>query len=62
MQDKRYELTIQLVTGRVWRGSAFGGARGRTDVEHQIGIWMERLIDDMITHTMHLKRLMKHLF
>jgi len=42
---------FQLVTGRVWRGSAFGGARGRTDVPTIVDMYMEgRLnIDDLIT-------------
>ena len=50
---------FQLVTGRVWKGSAFGGARGRTDVP-QIGGWdMDGKIniDDLITHTMPLERI-----
>jgi S-(hydroxymethyl)glutathione dehydrogenase/alcohol dehydrogenase len=43
---------FQLVTGRVWRGSAFGGARGRTDVPKLIDWMMEGRIqvDDLITH------------
>lgn len=47
---------FQLVTGRVWRGSAFGGARGRTDVPKIVDWYMEGKIniDDMITHTMPL--------
>lgn len=50
---------FQLVTGRVWRGSAFGGARGRTDVPTIVDMYMEgRLnIDDLITHTMPLERI-----
>lgn len=50
---------FQLVTGRVWRGSAFGGARGRTDVPAIVDMYMEgRLnIDDLITHTMPLERI-----
>ena len=45
---------FQLVTGRSWRGTAFGGARGRTDVPKIVDWYMEgRLnIDDLITHTM----------
>jgi Zn-dependent alcohol dehydrogenase len=48
-----------LVTGRVWRGSAFGGARGRTDVPKIVDWCMEGKIniDDLITHTMPLDRL-----
>lgn len=44
---------FQLVTGRVWRGSAFGGARGRTDVPKIVDWYMDGKIniDDMITHT-----------
>src|SRR5271154_3729118 len=47
---------FQLVTGRVWRGTAFGGARGRTDVPKIVDWYMERKIeiDPMITHTMPL--------
>ncbi|MEM9840951.1 MAG: S-(hydroxymethyl)glutathione dehydrogenase/class III alcohol dehydrogenase [Pseudomonadota bacterium] len=47
---------FQLVTGRVWRGSAFGGARGRTDVPRIVDMYMEGRIniDDLITHTMPL--------
>ena len=50
---------FQLVTGRVWRGSAFGGARGRTDVPTIVDWYMEgRLnIDDLITHTLPLERI-----
>ena len=45
---------FQLVTGRVWKGSAFGGARGRTDVPKIVDLYMEGKIniDDLITHTM----------
>jgi S-(hydroxymethyl)glutathione dehydrogenase/alcohol dehydrogenase len=47
---------VQLVTGRVWRGTAFGGARGRTDVPKIVDWYMEGKIniDDLITHTMAL--------
>jgi S-(hydroxymethyl)glutathione dehydrogenase/alcohol dehydrogenase len=47
---------FQLVTGRVWRGTAFGGARGRTDVPQIVDWYMEGKIniDDLITHTMPL--------
>ena len=47
---------FQLVTGRVWRGTAFGGARGRTDVPKIVDWYMEGKIniDDLITHTMPL--------
>jgi S-(hydroxymethyl)glutathione dehydrogenase / alcohol dehydrogenase len=47
---------FQLVTGRQWKGSAFGGARGRTDVPKIVDWYMEgRLnIDDLITHTLPL--------
>jgi len=45
---------FQLVTGRVWKGSAFGGARGRTDVPKIVDWYMEGRIDidDLITHTL----------
>ncbi|WP_437639539.1 S-(hydroxymethyl)glutathione dehydrogenase/class III alcohol dehydrogenase [Sorangium sp. So ce854] len=47
---------FQLVTGRVWKGSAFGGARGRTDVPRIVDWYMEGKIkiDELITHTMPL--------
>ncbi|KAF0674708.1 S-(hydroxymethyl)glutathione dehydrogenase/class III alcohol dehydrogenase [Profundibacterium mesophilum] len=47
---------FQLVTGRVWRGTAFGGARGRTDVPKIVDWYMDGKIeiDPMITHTMSL--------
>ena len=50
---------FQLVTGRVWRGSAFGGARGRTDVPKIVDWYMEGKIniDDLITHTMPLEKI-----
>ncbi|MCC0035429.1 MAG: S-(hydroxymethyl)glutathione dehydrogenase/class III alcohol dehydrogenase [Hoeflea sp.] len=48
---------FQLVTGRSWRGTAFGGARGRTDVPKIVEWYMEGKIeiDPMITHTMSLE-------
>ncbi|HHS83006.1 MAG TPA: S-(hydroxymethyl)glutathione dehydrogenase/class III alcohol dehydrogenase [Devosia sp.] len=48
---------FQLVTGRVWRGTAFGGARGRTDVPKIVDWYMDGRIniDDLITHTMGLE-------
>ena len=48
---------FQLVTGRVWRGSAFGGAKGRTDVPKIVDWYMDGKIniDDLITHQMPLK-------
>ena len=47
---------FQLVTGRVWRGTAFGGAKGRTDVPRIVDWYMDGKIeiDPMITHTMPL--------
>ncbi len=47
---------FQLVTGRVWRGTAFGGARGRTDVPKIVDWYMQGKIniDDLITHKMPL--------
>ena len=47
---------FQLVTGRVWKGSAFGGAKGRTDVPKIVDWYMDGKlnIDDLITHTMPL--------
>ena len=50
---------FQLVTGRVWRGTAFGGARGRTDVPRIVDWYMEGKlnIDDLITHHLPLERI-----
>ncbi len=50
---------FQLVTGRNWRGSAFGGARGRTDVPKIVDWYMDGRIniDDLITHTMSLEEI-----
>ncbi|WP_127077039.1 S-(hydroxymethyl)glutathione dehydrogenase/class III alcohol dehydrogenase [Rhodomicrobium lacus] len=50
---------FQLVTGRVWKGSAFGGARGRTDVPKIVDWYMEKKIeiDPMITHRMPLEKI-----
>ena len=47
---------FQLVTGRVWRGTAFGGAKGRTDVPQIVDWYMDGKIniDDLITHTFSL--------
>ncbi|MCP3969972.1 MAG: S-(hydroxymethyl)glutathione dehydrogenase/class III alcohol dehydrogenase [Rhodobacteraceae bacterium] len=52
---------FQLVTGRVWRGTAFGGARGRTDVPRIVDWYMEGKIeiDPMITHTLALEDINK---
>jgi len=48
---------FQLVTGRVWKGSAFGGARGRTDVPRIVDWYMDGKIsiDPLITHTLKLE-------
>ena len=48
---------FQLVTGRKWEGSAFGGARGRTDVPRIVDWYMEKKIniDDLITHRLKLE-------
>ena len=50
---------FQLVTGRVWKGSAFGGARGRSDVPKIVDWYMEGKIriDELITHQMPLDKL-----
>lgn len=52
---------FQLVTGRVWRGSAFGGARGRTDVPKIVDMYMDGRIDidSLITHKMPLEDINK---
>jgi len=48
---------FQLVTGRVWKGTAFGGARGRTDVPKIVDWYMDGRIniDDLITHVLPLQ-------
>jgi S-(hydroxymethyl)glutathione dehydrogenase/alcohol dehydrogenase len=50
---------FQLVTGRVWKGTAFGGARGRTDTPKIVDWYMEDKIriDPLITHTMPLEKI-----
>ena len=52
---------FQLVTGRVWRGTAFGGASGRTDVPKIVDWYMDGKIeiDPMITHTLKLEDINK---
>jgi len=50
---------FQLVTGRVWKGTAFGGARGRTDVPKIVDWYMDGKIkiDELITHQMPIERI-----
>ena len=50
---------FQLVTGRVWKGTAFGGARGRTDVPKIVDWYMDKkiAIDPLITHVMPLEKI-----
>jgi S-(hydroxymethyl)glutathione dehydrogenase/alcohol dehydrogenase len=50
---------FQLVTGRLWKGSVFGGARGRADVPKIVDWYMQGKIniDDLITHTMPLPKI-----
>ena len=52
---------FQLVTGRIWKGTAFGGAKGRRDVPQIVDWYMEGKIniDDLITHTMPLEEINK---
>ena len=52
---------FQLVTGRVWKGTAFGGAKGRTDVPKIVDWYMDGKveIDEMITHKMPLEEINK---
>jgi S-(hydroxymethyl)glutathione dehydrogenase/alcohol dehydrogenase len=52
---------FQLVTGRVWKGTAFGGARGRSDVPKIVDWYMEKKlnIDDLITHKLKLQEINK---
>ncbi len=48
---------FQLVTGRVWRGTAFGGVKGRSELPGYVDQYLsgEINIDDMVTHTMGLE-------
>ena len=50
---------FQLVTGRVWKGTAFGGVKGRTQLPKIVDWYMDGKvrIDDLITHTMPLERI-----
>jgi S-(hydroxymethyl)glutathione dehydrogenase/alcohol dehydrogenase len=50
---------FQLVTGRAWKGTAFGGVRGRTEVPKIVDWYMDGKIniDDLITHTMPLEKI-----
>jgi S-(hydroxymethyl)glutathione dehydrogenase / alcohol dehydrogenase len=50
---------FQLVTGRIWKGTAFGDARGRTDVPKFVDWYMDGKIniDDLITHTLPLDKI-----
>ena len=50
---------FQLVTGRVWKGSAFGGARGRTDVPKIVDWYMDGKIniDDLVTKIMPIEQI-----
>jgi S-(hydroxymethyl)glutathione dehydrogenase / alcohol dehydrogenase len=50
---------FQLVTGRVWKGTAFGGARGRTDVPKIVDWYMDKkiAIDPLITHVLPLEKI-----
>jgi S-(hydroxymethyl)glutathione dehydrogenase/alcohol dehydrogenase len=50
---------FQLVTGRVWKGTAFGGVKGRTQVPKIVDWYMDGKIniDDLITHTLPLERI-----
>ncbi len=50
---------FQLVTGRVWKGTAFGGAKGRTDVPKIVDWYMDKkiAIDELITHVMPLEEI-----
>jgi S-(hydroxymethyl)glutathione dehydrogenase / alcohol dehydrogenase len=50
---------FQLVTGRTWKGTAFGGARGRRDVPRIVDWYMQGRIkiDDLITHKLPLSRI-----
>jgi len=52
---------FQLVTGRVWKGTAFGGAKGRRDVPKIVDWYMEKKIniDDLITHKLKLEEINK---
>jgi S-(hydroxymethyl)glutathione dehydrogenase/alcohol dehydrogenase len=55
-RPRDFHQTVPAVTGRVWKGSAFGGARGRTDVPRIVDWYMDGkiAIDPLITHTLKL--------
>ncbi len=50
---------FQLVTGRVWRGTAFGGVKGRTELPDYVENYLRGKIkiDEMVTHTMGLEKI-----
>jgi S-(hydroxymethyl)glutathione dehydrogenase / alcohol dehydrogenase len=48
---------FQLVTGRVWKGTAFGGAKSRRDVPKIVDWYMEGNIDDLITQVMQIEQI-----
>ncbi|MBT4921462.1 MAG: S-(hydroxymethyl)glutathione dehydrogenase/class III alcohol dehydrogenase [Rickettsiales bacterium] len=58
-QDKISTRPFQLVTGRVWRGSAFGGVKGRTELPGYVDKYMngEINLDDMVTYKMPLEEI-----
>jgi S-(hydroxymethyl)glutathione dehydrogenase/alcohol dehydrogenase len=60
-RSRRAHSSWSQVTGRKWEGSAFGGARGRTDVPKIVDWYMDGKIniDDLITHTMPLEDINK---
>jgi len=59
LYDDKVIHPFQLVTGRVWKGTAFGGARGRTDVPKIVDWYMDGKIniDDLITHVLPLDKI-----
>ena len=57
--ERKHVRPVNAVTGRVWKGSAFGGARGRTDVPKIVDWYMDKKIeiDRLITHKLPLERI-----
>ena len=58
-QDKISTRPFQLVTGRIWKGSAFGGVKGRTELPTYVNNYMNGIInlDDMVTHTLPFEKI-----
>jgi S-(hydroxymethyl)glutathione dehydrogenase/alcohol dehydrogenase len=59
MRTDRYDLAFQLVTGRVWKGCAFGGVKGRTQLPGLVSDYMngDLKVDEFITHRQPLDKI-----